>query len=60
MPKEIKKEAIRKRKGSGLWIPAGLLIGMGIGFLYNQLIPGILIGLGAGFILFAILKTLGK
>ena len=34
---------------SGMFIPAGLFIGMGFGFLSNQLIAGLFIGLGAGF-----------
>lgn len=34
---------------SGLFIPAGLFIGMGIGFITNQLVGGIFLGLGLGF-----------
>ena len=34
---------------SGLFIPAGLFIGMGIGFIINQLVGGIFLGLGLGF-----------
>ena len=33
----------------GLFIPAGLFIGMGFGFMYDNLIAGLFIGLGAGF-----------
>ena len=61
MPKkQIKKEEVNRKTGSGLWVPAGLLIGMGFGFLYNQLVPGLFIGLGVGFLIFAILKSLGR
>jgi hypothetical protein len=37
----------------GLFIPGGLFIGMGLGFLYNQLVAGLFIGLGMGFALAA-------
>ena len=53
-----KKE--EKKSGSALFIPAGLLVGMGIGFLTNQLVPGLFIGLGLGFVIFAILRLMGK
>ena len=50
--KEPKKEG---RKGaSGLLIPAGLFLGMGIGWIFNYLVQGIFIGLGVGFLAFAI------
>ena len=50
---EIKE---KKDKGGvgGLFIPAGLFIGMGIGFLTDKLVAGMYIGLGIGFALFAI------
>lgn len=35
---------------SGLCIPAGLFIGMGIGWALGYLVQGLLIGLGAGFL----------
>ncbi|MFC1846446.1 hypothetical protein ACFLYS_00095 [Chloroflexota bacterium] len=34
----------------GVAIPAGLLIGMGFGFLVDDLIAGLFIGLGSGFL----------
>lgn len=40
----------KKDDWHGLFIPAGLFIGMGLGFLYNQFLPGLFIGLGAGFL----------
>lgn len=44
----------RDRYGAGaLFIPAGVLTGMGIGFLIDNLVAGLFIGLGAGFTLFA-------
>ena len=51
----------KERHGRGsLFIPAGLFIGMGVGFLTNMLIPGIFIGLGAGFLLYAITNLFRK
>jgi hypothetical protein len=47
------------RFGAGaLFIPAGVLTGMGIGFLIDNLVAGLFIGLGAGFALFAITAAL--
>jgi len=61
MAREIKKEDKKKDAGA-LFIPAGLLLGFGIGFAFNNIPAGMFIGLGAGFIAFAIiiiLKTKG-
>jgi hypothetical protein len=50
---EPKKE---KRKGAGaLFIPAGLFIGMGLGWAFGYLVQGMFIGLGLGFLAFAII-----
>jgi len=38
----------------GLFIPAGVLAGMGLGFLNDEVAAGLFIGLGAGFALFAL------
>ena len=35
---------------TGVAIPAGILIGLGIGFLMDDIVPGVLIGLGVGFL----------
>ena len=44
-------EQPKKRKGvTGLAIPAGLFIGMGVGFLVDNITAGIFIGLGGGFL----------
>lgn len=63
--KELREErrearANRPCRGAGLLIPAGLLVGMGIGFLYNNLVPGLFIGLGVGLLLAAVIKLLCK
>ncbi len=41
-----------------LFIPAGVLTGMGFGFLLGNLVAGLFIGLGIGFILFASISTI--
>ncbi len=60
---EIKEEIIEKIKKEiredddspgGLFIPAGVLGGIGFGFLFNNLVAGLFIGLGAGFMFFAL------
>jgi len=57
----MEKDKPKKDKDpSGLLIPAGLFIGMGIGFLFDELVVGLFIGLGAGFLLLALIKLLGK
>ena len=56
----VKKKECKCHEASGLFIPAGLLIGLGIGFVYGQIPAGLLIGLGAGFILMGISKVLCK
>jgi hypothetical protein len=46
----------RTRHQRGLLVPAGLLIGLGIGLLTGYPAPGLMIGLGLGFIGSAFLK----
>jgi len=41
-------------KAGSLFIPGGVLLGFGIGFLINNVAAGMLGGLGLGFILFAL------
>lgn len=50
---EAKKEKKERGGQSGLFIPAGLFIGIGFGFLFGNLPAGVFIGLGVGFALFA-------
>ena len=51
-------EKPKKRKGvSGVAIPAGLFIGMGIGFVTDELVGGLFIGLGVGFIIMLIARA---
>lgn len=52
-------ELSKNRKGvSGVAIPAGLFIGMGIGFLVDDLVAGMFIGLGGGFVGMIILRLI--
>ena len=38
----------------GLLIPAGVITGMGVGFLINNVVAGMFIGLGTGFAILAL------
>lgn len=46
-----------KEDRSGLFIPAGLFIGMGVGFITEQLVGGIFLGLGLGFLGMALVRN---
>ena len=49
MSKESEEQ--KKQWGiTGVAIPAGLFIGMGFGFLVNNITAGIFLGLGVGFL----------
>ena len=51
----------KSRKGaSALFIPAGLFIGMGIGFAVSNLVPWLFIGIGAGFLAFALVLVIAR
>ena len=39
---------------SGIAIPAGALVGLGIGFLIDNIVGGLFVGLGGGFALMLI------
>jgi hypothetical protein len=43
-------------EASGVFVPAGILIGMGVGFLVEHLVTGLFIGLGAGLLLMAVAR----
>ena len=54
-------EESRRWAISGSLIPAGLFIGMGIGWALGYLVQGLFIGLGAGFLAMVIVRlTIGK
>jgi hypothetical protein len=51
MTEEQKDKARNRRwEAGGVLIPAGLFIGMGIGWALGYLVQGMFIGLGAGFL----------
>lgn len=58
--KEAMEKINRAEEPETLFIPAGLLLGIGLGFYYGNIPAGLFIGLGAGFSIFAILKVLKK
>ena len=47
----------KKDEPEALFIPAGVLTGMGFGFLYGNLVAGLFLGLGAGFVIFALIAV---
>ena len=50
-----KKEENKDYKNiGGLFIPAGIFVGMGFGFLVHNIPAGLFIGMGVGFVAFAI------
>ena len=53
---EETEESKKRRDISGLFIPAGLFLGMGIGWVLGLLVPGLFIGLGVGFLGMAIAR----
>ncbi len=56
-PKQTKREK-KLEDTTGIFIPGGLLLGMGIGFAVDALVAGLFIGLGAGFVLMAIANVI--
>ncbi len=48
------------KQAAGMFIPGGVILGMGIGFLIDNVSAGMFIGLGAGFILFAVVMLFKK
>ena len=49
-----------KKKASGLLIPAGLFLGLGIGWIFGYMVQGMLIGLGVGFLAMAVMTFTGR
>jgi len=43
---------------SGTMVPAGLFIGMGIGWALGHIVAGLFIGLGAGFLGMALIRLI--
>jgi F0F1-type ATP synthase assembly protein I len=55
-------EAARRRLMglSGMFIPAGVLMGMGIGWIVGHLVPGMFIGIGAGMFAMAVVYVVAS
>ena len=51
-----KKKEYFWKETSGLLIPAGLFIWMGIGWAMGYLVQGLMVGLGFGFLMMALVK----
>jgi hypothetical protein len=47
-----------RKKFAGYFIPAGFLIGAGVGFALGDFLPGLLIGGGAGFLCYGVASLL--
>ena len=53
--KEEKKCCSNHQKNPGsFFIPSGVLMGLGLGILFNNVAAGLFLGLGAGFVAFTI------
>lgn len=50
----------KEDKPGALFIPGGVLLGMGVGFAVGNLPAGLFIGLGLGFFLFAFSLLMDK
>ncbi len=48
----------KKEDNSGLFIPAGLFLGLGFGALYGQWTAGVMFGLGFGFLAMGVARVL--
>lgn len=48
------------KDNAALFIPAGILLGFGIGFWVNNVPAGMFAGLGIGFLLFALVAVFKK
>jgi len=45
---------------AGVFVPAGLLTGMGVGFINGNIPAGLFIGLGIGLAIMALVQLFGK
>ena len=50
----------RVKTAGNFFIPGGLFIGMGIGWLMDYLVAGLFIGLGVGFLLYGLAVFFGR
>ncbi|MCC7289596.1 hypothetical protein IT414_04385 [bacterium] len=57
---EEKKTKKDDAKYGALFVPAGVLTGIGFGFAYGNVPAGTMIGLGLGFAIYAVISVLKK
>lgn len=61
MAEDEQDKSKRGWEAAGVAVPAGILIGMGVGWIFDELVPGLLIGLGVGMLVMAVIRlTVGK
>ncbi len=58
MAKEPTKD--KRKTFGGIFIPGGLFIGLGIGWLMDYLVAGLFIGLGTGLAAYATVMLTGR
>lgn len=54
------KKKSKKDDSAGVFIPAGVCLGLGLGFLLGNLVAWFFIGLGVGFVAMAIAANVKK
>ena len=50
----------KDKHGGAIFIPAGLFLGFGIGFLIDNIPAGTFLGFGIGFLLYAFVEVFKK
>ncbi len=59
MATKQKEKKVENNKAA-LFIPAGLVLGIGCGFILNNVVAAMFVGLGAGMIVYAVLTFIKK
>jgi hypothetical protein len=54
------KKMFKKDDPSGIFVPTGVFIGLGAGFITGNIPAGLFLGLGAGFLAMAIVANTKK
>lgn len=57
---DMAKEEHKKHDSAALFIPAGVILGVGVGLMLEQVASGAMIGLGLGFLAYAIISVMKK
>ena len=60
MVRRDKKAHTHHHEDGGLFIPAGLFLGIGFGFIFNNMVAGLFLGLGLGFFCYAVTMIFKK